>query len=61
MEVCMIFDDKPTKEVLQSLEGEIAKAMAEIRCGKTDLQQAESRLKFALATVHYLKDRDLQD
>ena len=63
MEVCMIFDDKPTEEVLRSLEGEIAKALAEIRCGKNDLQQAESRLKFALATVHYLKDRanDLKD
>lgn len=57
----MIFDNKPTGEVLASLEGEVAKALAEIRCGKTDLQQAESRLKFALATVHYLKDRDLQD
>lgn len=58
----MIFDDKPTEEVLRSLEGEVAKTLSELRCAKTDLAQAESRMKFCLATIHYLKDRnnDLQ-
>jgi len=59
----MIFDDKPTMEVLRSLEGEVAKTLAELRCAKNDLTQAESRMKFALATIHYLKNRetDLKD
>lgn len=59
----MIFDDKPTEEVLRSLEGEVAKTLSEIRCAKNDLAQAESRMKFALATIHYLKNRenDLKD
>ena len=54
----MIFDDKPTMEVLRSLEGEVAKTLAELRCAKNDLTQAESRMNFALATIHYLKNRE---
>jgi hypothetical protein len=53
----MIFDDKTNDEIFRSIEAEIAKALAELRCAKKDLEQAEVRMKFALATVHYLKQR----
>ena len=53
----MIFDDKTDKDILRSIEGEVAKALSELRCAKKDLEQAEVRMKFALATVHYLKQR----
>jgi hypothetical protein len=53
----MIFDDKTNDEIFRSIEGEVAKALAELRCAKKDLEQAEVRMKFALATVHYLKQR----
>jgi hypothetical protein len=53
----MIFDDKTDKEILRSIEGEIAKTLSEVRCARKDLEQAEVRMKFALATVHYLKQR----
>ena len=53
----MIFDDKTDKEILRSIEGEVAKALSEIRCARKDLEQSEVRMKFALATVHYLKQR----
>jgi len=53
----MIFDDKTDMDILRSIEGEIAKGLAELRCAKKDLEQAEVRMKFALATVHYLKQR----
>jgi len=53
----MIFDDKTDKEILRSIEGEAAKALSEIRCARKDLEQAEVRVKFALATIHYLKQR----
>jgi len=53
----MIYDDKSPQEILRSLEGEIAKAISELRCAKNDMLQVESRLKFNLATVHYLKTR----
>ena len=53
----MIFDDKTDDEIFRSIEAELAKALAEMRCAKKDLDQAEVRMKFALATVHYLKQR----
>ena len=53
----MIFDDKTDMDILRSIEGEVAKSLSEIRCAKKDLEQAEVRMKFALATVHYLKQR----
>jgi len=53
----MIFDSKTDDEIFRSIEAEIAKALAEMRCAKKDLEQAEVRMKFALATVHYLKQR----
>lgn len=53
----MIFDDKTDQEILRSIEGEVAKALAEIRCARNDLTQAETRMRFALATVHHLKQR----
>ena len=53
----MIYDDKTDDEILRSLEAEVAKALSELRCAKKDLEQAEVRLRFALSTVHYLKQR----
>ena len=53
----MIYDNKTDDEILRSLEAETAKALSELRCAKKDLEQAEVRLRFALSTVHYLKQR----
>jgi hypothetical protein len=53
----MIFDDKTDNEILRSIEGEVAKGLAEIRCAKKDLEQAEVRMRFALSVIHYLKQR----
>lgn len=53
----MIFDDKTDMEILLSLEAEVAKSLNEIRCAQRDLAQAETRLRFALTTVHYMKQR----
>ena len=33
----------------------------EIRCAKNDLAQAETRMRFVIATMHYLKNTDLKD
>jgi hypothetical protein len=53
----MIFDDKTNDEIFRSIEAEVAKGLAELRCAKKDLEQAEVRMKFALATIHHLKQR----
>ena len=53
----MIFDNKSDDDIFRSIEAELAKALSETRCAKKDLEQAEVRMKFALATIHYLKQR----
>ena len=55
--IVLIFDNKTDMEILRSIEGEVAKALSELRCAKNDLAQAEVRMKFALATIHHLKQR----
>jgi hypothetical protein len=57
----MIFDTKTLPEIYDSILAEIAKASNEIRCAKNDLAQAETRMKFVLATMHYLKNKDMKD
>ena len=44
-------------ELLRSLEAEIAKSLGEIKCAQGDLEKANSRLRFALAVLHTMKDR----
>lgn len=56
-----IWDDLPTSEVLQSLEMEIAKARAELKCAQTDVEKAQNRVAFCLTAVHNLKTRDIQE
>jgi len=51
----MLFDNKTDLELYQSMEAEVAKALAELRCAKNDIAQAETRMKFALAIIHYMK------
>lgn len=57
-----ILQNKTTNELAQSLLAEIAKASNEIRCARTDLQKATSRLTFAIAAINELLARtDDQD
>jgi len=53
----MIFDEHSVKDLLKSLEAEIAKTTAEILHAQTDLEKAQNRQKFILALVHHLKQR----
>jgi len=57
LEVTVIFDNKTDMEIYLSLEAETAKALAECRCARKDLEQAEVRLRFVLSTIHYIKNR----
>jgi hypothetical protein len=43
---------------LKSLESELAKAQAELRCARNDIEKAQNRLSFALTGIHNLKDRE---
>ena len=55
----MIFDNHSQEDILQSLIAEAAKALAELRCAKNDLQQAENRLRFLMSAIHYIKDKEI--
>lgn len=45
-------------DILKSLESEVAKAQAELRCAKTDVEKAQNRLSFSLSAIHALRDRE---
>lgn len=53
----MIFDKLTTFEILKSMEAEAAKCFSEIKCARSDLDQADARMRFLLSTIHYLKDK----
>jgi hypothetical protein len=53
----MIFDKLTPEDLLKSMEAEAAKSMAELKCARKDLEQADARLRFLLSVIHYMKDR----
>jgi hypothetical protein len=57
----MDFQTLSNEQVLQSLVAETAKAINEVRHAQDDLDKADSRLRFILAAIHNLKNRDLKD
>jgi hypothetical protein len=57
----MDFSQLTTPELVDSIVGEVAKSLNEVRHAKDDLDKAESRLRFALAVLHTIKDRDLKE
>jgi hypothetical protein len=52
-----ILKDKTDKQLLESLIQEIAKATNEVKCARTDLDKAQSRIKFLLVLAHEMLDR----
>jgi hypothetical protein len=45
------------EDLIKSLEAEIAKSLAEIKSAQGDLDKINSRLRFALAVLHIIKER----
>lgn len=46
------------KDLLKSLEAEIAKSLNEVKSARGDLDKINSRLRFALAVLHTIKQKD---
>ncbi|MEN9296029.1 MAG: hypothetical protein RJA42_295 [Bacteroidota bacterium] len=46
-----------TEDVLKSIEAESAKSIGEIKCALGDLDKAIARIRFILAAIHELKER----
>jgi len=53
----MRLEDYTQEELLESIEAEIAKSLNELRCLLGDADKISARLKFALATLHIIKDQ----
>jgi hypothetical protein len=49
--------DHSNEDLIKSLEAEIAKSLAEIKSAQGDLDKINSRLRFALAVLHIIKDK----
>ena len=45
------------EDLLKSLEAEVAKSLHEIKSAQGDLDKIKSRLGFALAVIHILKEQ----
>lgn len=57
----MDFKDHNVGDLLKSLEAELAKSLNEVTHAQGDLEKAQSRLRFALAVLHNIKDRDIKE
>ena len=57
----MNFSEHSVKDLLQSIEAEVAKGLNEIRHAQDDLDKADNRLKFSLACLHSIKNRDIKE
>jgi len=53
----MDLKDYSDRDLIASMEAEIAKSLNELRCLQGDAEKINSRLKFALLALHIVKDR----
>ena len=56
-----IWERTNTKDILKSLESELAKAVNEVNCAKKDVDKASRRVAFCLTGLHELKNRDIKE
>lgn len=52
-----ILDKKTDKELYQSILAELAKAQNEIKCARSDIDKATSRIKFLIVVSNTLIER----
>ena len=52
-----MLDKKTESELLESILAEAAKAQNEIKCAHSDIEKAQSRLRFCTVLIHKLIDR----
>jgi len=53
----MRLEEYSQDELLLSIEAEIAKSLNELRCLQGDADKISARLRFAMATLHIIKDQ----
>lgn len=50
-------EDYPNKDLLESLEAEVAKSLGELKCAQGDIDKINGRLRFCLAVIHIIKGK----
>ena len=53
-----VIQNKTTKELVQSLLAETAKALNEVNCARKDVDKARNRLTFQIALLNELINRE---
>ena len=53
----LIIDSKTDLELLRSLLAEVAKSTSELRCARSDIEKAQSRLQFTVAVLNEMIQR----
>lgn len=53
----MYLDKYSDDDLIKALEAETAKSIGEIKCALGDLDKALARIRFILATIHTIKER----
>ena len=53
----MYLDKYSDSDLIRALEAETAKSIGEIKCALGDLDKALARIRFILATIHTIKER----
>jgi hypothetical protein len=56
----MRLEEYSQEDLLASLVEEIAKSLNELRCLQGDADKISARLRFAMATLHIIKDQKEQ-
>ena len=56
-----IWEKHTQKEILKSLEVEMAKAQAELKCAYRDIDKVHSRIGFVLSAILHLQSKDTKE
>lgn len=54
----MDLNDYSKEDLLKSIEAEVAKSLHELKCLQGDADKVSARLKFTLAALHIIKNKD---
>ena len=57
----MELEDHNKEDLVKSLEAELAKALNELRCLQGDADKINGRLRFAMACLHIIKNKDQKE
>lgn len=56
----MDLNELNSSDLIKSLEAEAAKSLNELKAAQHDIDKANSRVRFILAVIHILKEREIK-